>query len=72
LTGIAFSDKFLARYSPPQPEISYKADADGQLSLLVFEVSELEPPDPDDFESLDAFQQALAGIANILKNWQLL
>jgi hypothetical protein len=60
LTGIAFSDKFLARYSPPQPEISYKADADGQLSLLVFEVSELEPPDPDDFESLDAFQQAIA------------
>lgn len=38
----------------------YKADADGQLSLLVFEVSELEPPDPDDFESLGAFQQAIA------------
>ena len=58
LTGIAFSDRFLARYSPP--EISDKADADGQLSLLVFEVSELEPPDPDDFESLDGFQQAIA------------
>jgi hypothetical protein len=37
LTGIVLSDKFLARYSPPQPEnIHYQADADGQLSLLNF------------------------------------
>jgi hypothetical protein len=36
LTGIVLSDKFLARYSPPQPEnIHYQADADGQLSLLI-------------------------------------
>ena len=26
----------------------------------MFEVSELEPPDPDDFESLNAFQQGIA------------
>ncbi|MEG4572660.1 hypothetical protein QUA56_08140 [Microcoleus sp. N3A4] len=62
LTGVTFSDNFLARYSPPQPEIfHYQADADGQLSLLNFEVERHdEPPDPDDFESLDAFRQAIA------------
>ena len=62
LTGIALSDTFLARYSPPQPEnIRFRSDADGQLSLLDFEVqSESEPPDPDDFESLDAFREAIA------------
>jgi hypothetical protein len=61
-TGIVLSDKFLARYSPPQPEnIHYQADADGQLSLLNFEVESVdEPPDPDDFESLDAFREAIA------------
>jgi hypothetical protein len=36
-------------------------DADGQLSFLeVQAVTEPEPPDPDDFESLDAFQEAIA------------
>ncbi|MEG4925206.1 hypothetical protein Q5690_32875, partial [Microcoleus sp. F10-D1] len=60
--GVTFSPKFLARYSPPQPEnIFYKADIEGQLSLLDFEIqSESEPPDPDDFESLDAFREAIA------------
>jgi hypothetical protein len=62
LTGISLSDKFLARYSPPQPDsIHFQSDADGQLSLLDFEVqSQPEPPDPDDFASIDAFQEALA------------
>ncbi|MEK0177742.1 hypothetical protein [Microcoleus anatoxicus] len=60
--GVTFSPRFLSLYSPPQSEnISYKADADGQLSLLDFEVqSESEFPDPDDFESLDDFRQAIA------------
>jgi hypothetical protein len=60
LTRIVFSDKFLACYSPPQSEIiHYKADTDGQLSLLDFETeSSDEPPDPDDFESIDAFREA--------------
>ena len=62
LTGITFSDRFLARYSPPQSEnICFQVKADGQLSLLDFEVqSEIEPPDPDDFESLDAFREAIS------------
>jgi len=62
LTGIPLSDKFLARYSPPQPEnIRFQSEADGQLSLLNFEVvTESEPPDPDDFETLDAFREAIA------------
>jgi hypothetical protein len=62
LTGITLSDRFIARYSPPQAEnIRFQLEADGQLSLLDFEVkSEPEPPDPDDFESLDAFKEALA------------
>jgi hypothetical protein len=61
LTGIVLSDRFLARYSPPQSEIHYKADTDGQLSLLDFEIESAdEPPDPDDFESLDAFPEAIA------------
>jgi hypothetical protein len=61
LTGIPLSDKFLARYSPPQPEnIRFQSEADGQLSLLNFEVvTESEPPDPDDFETLDAFREAI-------------
>jgi ribosomal protein L37AE/L43A len=62
LTGIHLSDKFLARYSPPQPEnICFQSEADGQLSLLNFEVvTEPDPPDPDDFETLDAFREDLA------------
>ena len=62
LTGIFLSDRFLARYSPPQPEnIRFQLEADGQLSLLDFEIeSQPEPPDPDDFGSIDAFQEALA------------
>jgi hypothetical protein len=62
LTGIPLSDKFLARYAPPQVEIiRFKSDADEQLSLLNFEVESVdEPPDPDDFESIDAFRKAIA------------
>jgi hypothetical protein len=61
LMVIALSDRFLARYAPPQSEIHYKPDADGQLSLLDFEInSSDEPPDPDDFETLDAFTEAMA------------
>ncbi|MEG4121901.1 hypothetical protein QUA43_31120 [Microcoleus sp. N9_B4] len=62
LTGIRLSDTFLARYSPPQPEIiHYQSDPDGQLSLLNFEVESVdEPPDPDDFPSIDAFNEAMA------------
>jgi hypothetical protein len=62
LTGILLSDRFVARYSPPQPEnIHFKADSDGQLSLLDFEVELVnEPPEPDDFSSIDAFNDAMA------------
>ena len=62
LTGVTFSDRFLARYAPPQVQIiHFQSDADGQLSLLNFEIESVdEPPDPDDFESLDAFREALA------------
>jgi hypothetical protein len=62
LTGIVLSDRFVARYSPPQAEIvHFHSDADGQLSLINFQVvTESEPPDPDDFESLDAFREAIA------------
>jgi hypothetical protein len=62
LTGVTFSDRFLARYAPPQAQIiHFQSDADGQLSLLNFEIESLdEPPDPDDFEFLDAFREALA------------
>jgi hypothetical protein len=62
LTGLTFSDKFLARYAPPQAQIiHFQSDADGQLSLLNFEVEFVdESPDPDDFEFLDAFCEALA------------
>jgi hypothetical protein len=62
LTGVTFSDRFLARYAPPQAQIiHFQPDADGQLSLLNFEIESLdEPPDPDDFEFLDAFREALA------------
>jgi hypothetical protein len=62
LTGITLSDRFLAHYSPPQAQIiHFQSDADGQLSLLNFEIESVdEPPDPDDFESLDAFREAIA------------
>ena len=62
LTGIALSDRFLACSSPPQAEIfHFQSDPDGQLSLIDFKVqSEPEPPDPDDFDSLDAFREAIA------------
>jgi hypothetical protein len=68
LTGITLSDRFLARYSPPQSETlhyeltdGYKVDTDGQLSLFEAQVvTEPEPPDPDDFESIDAFREAIA------------
>jgi hypothetical protein len=62
LTGLTFSDRFLARYAPPQAQIiHFQSDADGQLSLLDFEVQSVdEPPDPDDFESLELFREALA------------
>ena len=68
LTGIPLSDRFLARYAPPQSETlhyeltdGYRADTDGQLSLFEVQVvTEPEPPDPDDFESLDAFREAIA------------
>jgi hypothetical protein len=62
LTGITLSDRFLAHYSPPQAQIiHFQSDADGQLSLLNFEIeSASEPPDPDDFETLDAFREAIA------------
>ena len=68
LTGIPLSDRFLARYSPPQSETlhyeltdGYRVDTDGQLSLFEVQViTEPEPPDPDDFESLDAFWEAIA------------
>ncbi|MCC3410110.1 MAG: hypothetical protein JGK17_32170 [Microcoleus sp. PH2017_10_PVI_O_A] len=61
-TGVTFSDRFLACYAPPQSEtVFYKANAGGQLSLFDLEVQLVdEPPDPDDFESLDAFRGAIA------------
>jgi len=59
--GVTFSDRFLACYFPPQPEIHYQADADGQLTLLDFEVVATdEPPDPDDFDCFDDFREAMA------------
>jgi hypothetical protein len=62
LTGISLSDRFIARYSPPQSyNVCFQADTDGQLSLLDFEVELVnEPPDPDDFSSIDAFNDAMA------------
>ena len=61
LTGIALSDRFLARYSPPVNEIEFNVETDGQLTLIDFKVVGAdEAPDPDDFESLDAFREAIA------------
>jgi hypothetical protein len=59
LTGITFSDRFLATYPPYFGEIHYKAEVTGQLNLLE-PVTDDEPLDPDDFESLDAFREAIA------------
>ncbi len=55
-------DRFLARYAPPQTEIlHFQPDADGQLSLLNFEIESVdEPPDPNDFNTLEAFREAIA------------
>ncbi|MEG4453845.1 hypothetical protein [Microcoleus sp. N9_A1] len=59
--GVTFSDRFLARYFPPQSEVHYQADVNGQLTLLDFEVLATdEPPDPDDFDCLDHFCQAMS------------
>ena len=72
LTNITFSPGFLAHYSPPRSEnIHYQTDADGQLSLLDFEVESVdEPPDPDDFESLNAFREAVSLWDNIPNRWK--
>lgn len=56
---VTFSSKFLATYPPYFGEVHYKAEASGQLNLLEPETDD-EPPDPDDFKSLDAFNEALA------------
>jgi hypothetical protein len=60
VTGITFSRKFLATYPPYFGEIHYKADCTGQLNLLESAETENEPPDPDDFASLDAFRDEIA------------
>jgi hypothetical protein len=60
VTGITFSSKFLTTYPPYFGEIHYKADCTGQLNLLESAEAENEPPDPDDFDSLDAFREAIA------------
>ncbi|MEG4147900.1 hypothetical protein [Microcoleus sp. Pol12B5] len=57
---VTFSPKFLATYPPYFGEIHYKADLDGQLNLLERLETDNEPPDPDDFASLDAFREAIA------------
>lgn len=56
---VTFSPRFLATYPPYFGEIHYKAEVGGQLNLLEPETGD-EPPDPDDFESIDAFQSAIA------------
>jgi hypothetical protein len=58
-SAIGFSSRFLALYPPYFGEVNYKADATGQLNLLE-PATDDEPPDPDDFESLDAFGKAMA------------
>jgi hypothetical protein len=60
LIGVTLSDRFCACYSPPQAQIiHFQSDADGQLSLLNFEIESVsEPPDPDDFESIEEFREA--------------
>jgi hypothetical protein len=56
---ITFSARFLALYPPYFGEVNYKADATGQLNFLEPETTE-EPPDPDDFDSIGAFWEAMA------------
>ncbi|MEG5044628.1 hypothetical protein [Microcoleus sp. B4-C1] len=57
---VTFSPRFLATYPPYFGEVRYKAEATtGQLNLFEPETED-EPPDPDDFESLDAFREAIA------------
>lgn len=58
--GVTFSPRFLACYFPPKSEkFHYQADADGQLSLLDFEVEFAdEPPDPDDYPTEFEFRVA--------------
>jgi|GEM_PF-6930056 hypothetical protein len=59
---VILSDRFVASYAPPQRQIHYQIEANGQLSLLDFQVESVveEAPDPDDFEFLDAFHEAIA------------
>ena len=59
ISPVTFSFKFLATYPPYFGEIHYKAEATGQLNLLK-SVTDDEPSDPNDFESLDAFREAIA------------
>ncbi|MEG4047806.1 hypothetical protein [Microcoleus sp. Pol17_C1] len=56
--GVKLSDRFLATYPPYFGDIHYQAEAEtGQLNLL--EPVTDEPPDPDDFETLDEFREAI-------------
>jgi len=59
---VILSDRFVASYAPPQAQIHYQIEVDGQLSLLDFQVESVveKAPDFDDFESLDAFREAIA------------
>ncbi|MGB8688685.1 MAG: hypothetical protein WCD53_15310 [Microcoleus sp.] len=59
LPGITFSAKFFPTYPPYFGEVHYKADCTGQLNLLEPEAED-EWSDPDDFASIDAFQEAMA------------
>lgn len=56
--GVKLSDKFLATYPPYFGEVQYKAEVTGQLNLLE-PIADSEPPDPDDFDSLAAFDKAM-------------
>ncbi|MEG4081963.1 hypothetical protein QUA10_28520, partial [Microcoleus sp. Pol8_D6] len=57
---VTFSPRFLATYPPYFGDVHYKAEATGQLNLLESVETDDEPPDPDDFASLDAFRDAIA------------
>ena len=57
---VIFSPRFLATYPPYFGEVHYKADINGQLSLLESVETSDEPPDPDDFQTLAEFHQAIA------------
>ncbi|MEG4225549.1 hypothetical protein QUA35_06620 [Microcoleus sp. N9_B2] len=58
--GVKLSNRFLATYPPYFGDVNYKAEATGQLNLLESVEADDEPPDPDDFESLDVFREAIA------------